>query len=291
MLQGAELALCSEHGAGLLNAVLPKAAMTEQAITIESGQRYAIARGMAVVPVRGLLTPNAYRLEKYLGWTTYHGLADTMAELSANEDVATIVLEIDSPGGMVLGAEAAVEAIKAAAAVKPVYALVHPLAASAAYWLASQATEISLTPGSWVGSVGTMVQTSTPVQAGLDGDQWFHLLSSNARAKLPNPSTDEGRALIQQRLDKSEAQFHADIAVGRGFSIEDLVVRLSLTDDVKDGGSTYAGTDALERGLVDHLETRAEFFNRVMPASAPARRSASRAFGAMAKAAQARAQL
>ncbi|MBI6628333.1 S49 family peptidase [Pontibaca salina] len=291
MMSSSQLALSVEYGAPLLGMELPRdvAADVQASATIEPGQRFGISRGLGVVPVRGLLTPNAYMLERWMGWTTYYGLAETMQELADNEAVSAIVLEIDSPGGMVMGIEAAVNAIAAAAAEKPVHALVHPLAASAAYWLASQATDISLTPGSQVGSIGVMAQTWAPATPDRSGDMNYIVTSSHARAKRPDPATEEGQAELRRRLDQTESIFHAAVAQGRGIAPDDLTAQLSVTDDVRDGGAVFAGDDARTRGLVDALETRAAFYDRVGAQYAPRPRSASRAFRAQAAAAMARA--
>ena len=70
--------------------------------------------------------------------------------------VRTVDLVIDSPGGSVLGLPETADVIHPANRVKPVRAFVTGIAASAAYWLASQASTITLTPSGEVGSVGVL---------------------------------------------------------------------------------------------------------------------------------------
>ncbi|MGR3452887.1 S49 family peptidase [Pseudooceanicola sp.] len=290
LIGGSALAIHAAQGLPMLQRDLPQAAVDAQAvIEIERGQRFAVARGIAVVPVSGLLTPNFYLLERYLGWATYHGIVATMQELAANEDVQAIAMVYDTPGGLVLGAEGASAAIAAAARVKPVHALVNPLAASAGFHLASQSTDITLTPGSWVGSIGTMSTTFQPVQPGeYDGTQIFITTSTHADAKRPDASTDAGRALIQQQLDAFESDFLDAVARGRRLDREDLPARLSKTGNDREGGDIYWGADAQARGLVDRIETEAAFWERMMAAYAPKPRRTSR--GASARAAAALAQ-
>ncbi|HEY3624859.1 MAG TPA: S49 family peptidase, partial [Terracidiphilus sp.] len=55
-----------------------------------------------------------------------------------------------------LGLPETADVIHAANRVKPVRAFVTGIAASAAYWLASQASSITLTPSGEVGSVGVL---------------------------------------------------------------------------------------------------------------------------------------
>ena len=288
LLGGAATALCAEHAGQLLQASLPDAAAGDMGATLEPGERYALQRGVAIVPVRGLLTANMFAFERYMGWSTYHGIADTLADLMASDDCAAAVLEIDSPGGMVVGIDAAARAIAAFRAVKPVYALVNPLATSAAYWLASQATDVTMTPGAFVGSIGTQVMASSPVQPGSHGDQSFVFRSSFARAKNADAATEKGAALIQSQIDRMEAEFHAAIAAGRGIAPADLAARISATDDPADGGGLFTFADARSRGLADAEMTRAAFYEQTLARHAPTPRPAgARAFGARAAAAAA----
>jgi ClpP class serine protease len=259
-------------------------------LKVERGERFVTVRGVAVMPIRGILTPNSEILERYLGWATYAGIEAACAQIAAADDVGAAVLEIDCPGGMVIGMGAAVAAVAALRAVKPVYVLANPLAASAAYALASQGTSIAMTAGAYVGSIGVLVESSAPVQPDMYGEQWNIHVSSNARAKWADPRTEGGRAEIQRRLDESEAAFHADVARGRGIAPDDLLSRLSVTGNAADGGAVFGPAEAIRRGLADTLETRAAFYDRVMAAHAPqpaSTKPAARAFAAQAAAAAA----
>lgn len=258
---------------------------------------YPVVRGVAALAVRGVLTPNNENMAKWYGWTTYHGLAGLIADVAAAEDIAAVVLEVDSPGGMVMGLDAAAEAVKALAAVKPVHALVNPMAASAAYWLASQATDITVTPGAITGSIGVGVETySYTGPSMLFGAQFYSLTSTHARAKWPDAATDTGRAEFTRMLDESEAKFHAAVASGRGIALEDLPTRLSVTSDPRDGGAVFYGQDGVTRGLADAVQTREAFYAGMYArygggVAAPKPKAARRAALALAAAAQARAAI
>jgi ClpP class serine protease len=303
-LVGAAPLAIAEHGLPMLAMDLPKddavaaigiSALGGEAIQFERGQRFAVLRGVAFVPVRGVLTPNSAMLERYLGWATYHGLAETMAAVTASDEVQATVMLFDTPGGSVMGIQAAVQAVRAAAQVKPVHGLVHPLAASAGYWLASQCSDLSVTPGSWVGSVGTMATSVQPMQPGGGGDQVFIQTSAHAGAKRPDASTDEGKQLTQARLDEMEAEFLGDVATGRGIAVGDVPGRMSRTDNAADGGDVFWGADAISRGLADAVETLPDFMARIAGLYAPKPQSKARmntrAASALAEAAQAQASL
>jgi ClpP class serine protease len=300
LVGGGDLAL-HEAGLPLLNMDLPRAdaldaslgaeALADAGVTLERGQRFAVHQRVAYVPVRGVLTPNSGVLERFLGWSTYHGVAETMTALSGSDEVEAVVLFFDTPGGAVMGIQSAVAAIQACAAVKPVHALVHPLAASAGYWLASQCSDLSASPGSWVGSVGTMVTSYQPVQPGETGNQIYILTSEHAGAKRPDLSSEEGKAISMVRLNAMEAEFLEAVAQGRGLAVADVPKRMSRTDDAKMGGDVFWDGDAVARGLVDQIETVSAFMARIAELYAPKRQSPSRAYHAKAAAARAKAAL
>lgn len=257
-----------------------------------TGERaYPVQRGVAAISVKGILTANSEMLAKYYGWTTYHGLAMLAAELAAAEDVTAIAVEIDSPGGMVVGIDAAAEAMRALAAVKPVHALVNPMAASAAYWIAAQASEIAVTPGGIVGSIGVGLEASSYVAPSmLFGEQFYSLTSTNARAKWPDAATPEGQVEFRRMLDESESRFLDAVAAGRGLDRATLPARLSVTADPRDGGAVFYGQEGITRGLADRVETRAAFYDRLFSTYAPAAVAKPAPRGALALAAAAKAR-
>ncbi|NVK56665.1 MAG: S49 family peptidase [Alteromonadaceae bacterium] len=248
---------------------------------------FELQGGVAVVSINGILTPDS-AVARYLGWATYHGIESVCSELMADDRVETVVFRVSSAGGLVMGCADAVAAIAGLTAQKRTIARVDPLATSAAYWLASQCSEVSSGAGGVVGSIGVMQRKSSPVAPSQSGDQSGIYLSEHARAKSPDHMTDEGRALIMADLNAAEAEFHADVARGRGVSIEDLRAALSKTDDPRDGGGTFSGGAAVAAGLVDVLETRSEFMARLMAGDPPTRRpSRSRSAAARARVASA----
>jgi ClpP class serine protease len=88
----------------------------------------------------------------------------------ADDNVRAIVLNIDSPGGSIFGTEELFNKIMAARGSKPITAVVNSVAASAAFWIASAADEIVITPGGMIGSVGVyMVHTDLSAAIAEDG--------------------------------------------------------------------------------------------------------------------------
>jgi signal peptide peptidase SppA len=125
------------------------------AALVEARQPQEITRridNVAVIPIRGMIN-------QYFGFgvSATSTLAIENAVRAATEDnkIDAIVLHIDSPGGSVFGLSQAADAIAEASSKKYVVAQVDGMAASAAYYLASQANRINAERGSMVGSIGT----------------------------------------------------------------------------------------------------------------------------------------
>lgn len=292
LLAGAPAAIAADLARDLLAIDLPSIEAMDGQLSAGPVERFSVSRGIAVVPVRGILTPNSVILERYLGWTTYFGLSEAMAELTERADVSAIVLDVDSPGGLVIGCSGAGNAIAAAAKVKPVHTLASPMAASAAYWMAAQASSVAVTPGGIVGSIGTAQMAYSTVGPDMYGDQWYILTSTHARAKRPDPGTEEGMTELRRSLDEAEAEFHAAVSAGRDIPLDDLPRRLSVTDDPRDGGAVFNGQNAISRGLADTEETRTAFYTRIsLEYASTSQRAPGAKFRAQAAVAEALSQL
>jgi ClpP class serine protease len=122
------------------------------------------------------------------------------------------------------------------------------MAASAAYWLASQAGEIVIERAASVGSIGVVATVSKQEAAGSDGRRSYEIVSSGAPLKRPDPSTDEGKAAIQEQIDAIEKSFIADVARGRKVSAG--VVRSEFGR-----GGMVSGEAAISAGMADKIGT------------------------------------
>jgi len=90
-----------------------------------------------------------------MGFTNTGTLAATLGELRADPSVRGVLLQVDSPGGSVAGVAEAHSAVSdLVAAGKPVHVHAGNLMASAAYWIASAASAITVGRSASVGSNG-----------------------------------------------------------------------------------------------------------------------------------------
>lgn len=206
-----------------------------------------LPRGMSIIgntaalDVVGVLTdaPDYYARWYGGGNTTYGQIRSGIAVAESDPSISEIVLQINSPGGSA-SAELFETAQAIAATSKPVKAVVGNMAASAAYWLASQADEIvAQNEMSKVGSIGV-------VQRNLVLDWVVETTSSNAPNKRPDATTEEGQAQIREFIDQIEAKFIQAVSEGRGVSEK------TVKADFGRGGLVLAG-EAQKVNMLDSV--------------------------------------
>lgn len=206
--------------------------------------------GAAHIPIIGELTSKAE--EDICGAYTAQALTEYGFIVSATEralsdpSVSSLIYEVDSPGGYVDGLDEAAAAI--AQATKPTEAFVNNMAASAAYWLASQTDKITASgPSAVVGSIGVVVEaydyTEQNTQAGV---QHIILTSTDAPEKRLDLKTDEGRKKLIEKLDALHAVFVSKVADGRNTSVK------NVNENYGRGGVLIA-SEALKRGMIDEV--------------------------------------
>ncbi len=83
--------------------------------------------------------------------------------------VRSILLRIESPGGSASGIGELADAVFAARQQKPVHAHIDTIGASAAYWVASQASRVTAEPTAEIGSIGAYRPITDSSAAALRG--------------------------------------------------------------------------------------------------------------------------
>lgn len=210
------------------------------------GSGATVRDGAAVVPILGPIFPRANMANSSAGGAALDAIMRDFRVAQNSPNVDRIVLLLDSPGGVVSGLGEAAEAIRASA--KPVTAFVTGIAASAAYWLGSQAGEIVLDSSASVGSIGVVATRSQQVGPDAQGRMATEIVSSGAPMKRPDPASNEGRAALQAEVDAVENVFIAAVAKGRGVS--PATVRAEFGR-----GAMVAARPAVEAGMADKIGT------------------------------------
>ncbi len=183
---------------------------------------------------------------------SYDEIARDLDWLVQNPDITAIILDVNSPGGMVSGVEAAEQAIKKAASAKPLVAMIDGIGASAAYWLASAAPEIVITPTSLTGSVGALI-SYIELEGILTrlGARKVEVLAEQSPNKRLDPDSEQGRAELQAIVDDAGEMFLQTLATNREASRESIL-------DNYGQGLVFPAAQALKRGMVDRVESLEE---------------------------------
>ena len=177
------------------------------------------------------------------GEQTFVGI---LRRLEKMDDLAALVLHVDSGGGSALASELIGRQLELFAAHKPVVVYMGNVAASGGYYVAAPASHIMSQAGTTTGSIGVITAKISP--AGLYDQLAINrvALARGEHAGLyrdSEPMTAEERAIFQHGIEETYRDFVAVVARGRKLTPEAV--------DAVGGGRVWTGRQARERGLVD----------------------------------------
>ena len=221
--------------------VTEEAVATARAEEGSEAARLDVTEGVANISVRGPLLNKPSWVYDLFGiiYSDYQTITAQVEEANASDKVDRVVLDVDSPGGMVLGAWEVADVIHAS--TKPVHAQVRGMAASAGYLLASQADTIAATSrGDQIGSIGVATERYV-------SNRRVSIASTDAPRKRPDVASPEGVGMVRRELDDQHDLFADAVGRGRGVS------RATIDTDFGQGGVLLAG-EAMRVGMIDSLE-------------------------------------
>ncbi len=171
------------------------------------------------------------------------------AIIAAHRPGDEVILRLDSPGGVVHGYGLAASQLQRLrdAGVRLVVT-VDKIAASGGYLMACVADQIVAAPFAVIGSIGVVAQLPNLHKLMQKHDIDFEVLTAGKFKRtltVFGENTEEGRAQFLRELDQTHQLFQSVIAQYRP--------QVAL-DEVADGRTWY-GSQALELGLVDALQT------------------------------------
>ena len=206
---------------------------------------------IAVLSLQGVIAQRMNMLVEYSGGTSTEIFGRQFDQAVSDKSISAIVLDVDSPGGEVFGVDELSQAIYSARGEKPILAVANSMMASAAYWIASAADEVAITPGGEAGSIGVVaVHVDTSKAAEMEG--LAYSLISAGRYKVEGnayaPLEEGAREMIQGRVDDYYDMFVAAVVRNRKMSAGQ--VRRGMGQ-----GRMLGAKAAVAEGLVDRIET------------------------------------
>lgn len=170
-------------------------------------------------------------------------------ELADDDDISALVLRVNSGGGSAYASEQIWEALEYFKSTgKPFYASMGDVAASGGYYISCGADKIFCQPTTLTGSIGIfgMVPNIEGLLEKHLGVTSYTIASNpNAMMSITKPFTPIQRRAMQKMIDRGYETFVGRCATGRGMPIDSIKAIAE--------GRVWAGTKALEIGLVDRL--------------------------------------
>lgn len=207
---------------------------------------YAVANGVLQIPIQGvLLNRFSYAFGRWATGYTY--IEKALARGLADPNVRAIALVIDSPGGDVAGNFELADKIFEGRKDKPIRAFAADHAYSAAYSLASAASEVVVTRSGGTGSIGVVTAHVDMSKALEDYGMKITFIFAgkhkvDGNPYEPLPEAVKGR--IQNRIDRIYGVFVSSVARNRDMG-EDAVRGTEAL--------TYDATDSISEGLADRI--------------------------------------
>ena len=201
----------------------------------QSGVFGAGSAKVGVVEVKGMITSSEEVIR-------------VLTSFRKNQDIAAIVLRIESPGGAVGASQEIFEEVKRTREAMPVVASMGSVAASGGYYAALGADKIVASPGTLTGSIGVIIKFPNFAEIFEKIGYKSEVVKSGKMKNIGSPGrsmTEAERELIQSLIDNVHAQFVKAVVEGRGLPAGKV---LELAD-----GRIFSGEQALQAGLIDRF--------------------------------------
>jgi signal peptide peptidase SppA len=227
---------------------------------------YVVQDGVAVIGIYGPLMHRLMASEYPSGGpTTYGEIRRTFDTALADDGVSAVLLDIDSPGGMVSGAFDLADHIYQSRSVKPITAMVNESAFSAGYLLASSAGRIIMPRTAEVGSVGVIAThadfSRAEDQAGITVTH-VYAGSRKAYGSPHMPLSAEAFSDLQSSVNETYQLFVDTVARNRGLATEAVrgteagiykakqAVAIKFADEIGTSSMAFASATSRNRSRV-----------------------------------------
>jgi protease-4 len=209
----------------------------------DATQNIEVGDYIASVNIEGIIMDDDYRTE-------------VLEKIADQKNIKAVIVNINSPGGGIVGSENLYENLRAIAKNKPIVVVMGSLAASGGYMAAVASDYIIAHNGTLTGSVGVIMQTSEVTELAKKLGVKFLTYKSSPLKGSPSPfekSNPQADQAINDSI-KDSYQFFANLVKERRGA------KLKNEDGILDG-RVFTGRQALQKGLVDEIGGKSEALN------------------------------
>lgn len=208
-----------------------------------------VVNNLAIIKIHGVMAKVRFWFDEVSTSEIAHAI------MAAGDDpgVEAVILRIDSPGGDVDGTDELAQAINHVGQKKKVIAVAEGMIASAAFWAASQATEIVAGRLHMIGSIGVRIML-------FDEHKMFEDMGVEAvpidtgefksAGAIGTEITERQRADFQRLVDGIFTHFRSDVMEGREMSAKQF--------NVIGDGRIFLGEEAVDLNLIDRIASLKE---------------------------------
>lgn len=179
--------------------------------------------------------------------------SEVLAEIAKEDNVKAVIVNIDSPGGGIVGSEILFNDLKAIADKKPIVVVMHSLAASGGYMAAVASDYIIAHNGTLTGSIGVLMQSAEMTDLANKVGVKFKTYKSSILKGSPSPFEKSNilvDAVINESIVDSYQFFAGLVKERRGEKLNKALLK-SIFD-----GRVFTGRQALKAGLIDEIGSK-----------------------------------
>lgn len=176
--------------------------------------------------------------------------SEMLAKLAAEKSVKAVIIDINSPGGGIVGSEMLYHDLRKIAAQKPIVVVMESAAASGAYMAAIASDHIIAYNGTLTGSIGVIMESPEVTELAQKLGVKLNSFKSSPLKASPSPF-EKTSPLVEKVVMSSIADsynfFSALVRERRGEKLNPKFISAALD------GRVFTGRQALVVGLVDQI--------------------------------------
>ena len=173
-----------------------------------------------------------------------------LKEIAEEKSVKAVIVNIDSPGGGIVGSEILFDDLRKIAAQKPIVVLMGSVAASGGYMAAVASDHIIAHNGTLTGSIGVLMESQEVTELDNKIGIKFKTYKSSPLKGSPSPFEKSNAmvdGVIQESIADSYAYFSDLVRERRGEKLNKKLGNAILD------GRVFTGRQALQAGLIDEI--------------------------------------